>query len=59
MQLYKVSQGLGDGPCIKLNEKSDGQSGTTIPQTVEKWTCEGEVNEIQFSNVAQLVHVDG
>ena len=36
-----------------------GRTGTTIPQTVEKWTFEGAVAEIQYLNVAQLVHVGG
>ena len=33
--------------------------GATIPKTVEKWTFEGAAAEIQYLNVAQLVHVGG
>jgi hypothetical protein len=39
LQTRQVSEGLGDVPCIKLNEKSDGQWALTTPKN-EKMTCE-------------------
>ena len=49
-------------PAAKWAKSSNnqvGRTGTTIPQTAEKWTFEGAVAEIQYLNVAQLVHVGG
>jgi hypothetical protein len=35
-QICKVSQGLGDAACVKLNEKIGGQLGVTAAKNDKK-----------------------
>jgi hypothetical protein len=35
LQIRKVPQGFRDAPCIKLNEKSGGQSGPTTSKNAK------------------------